>query len=427
MKHIYNAVKISLLASIATMFIKTWSLYGTPLKISDVFLFISFILLIVLIAKKNISITPPIFKHLIYFVTLFFILVLGTFTSLLLYGHLPFHLILLSYLRIMGCMFAFIEIIILGKEDKKFIEYAVLSFLFSFLVIPMAYIFPQFISNGLLMDSSNARFAGLFNDPNYYSNFSIIPIMVSLFLFTKEEKLRYKIIFFVLISMSLGFLVWTGSRSGWLGMIGAIFVFLFFEYKANGFKKLRWLFPTILLALCVGMFLIPATGQKQTRQRAQTLFSQENTNPNKKSNTIPYLSTLTKEQDRGAIWKQSLLFLKKNSIGYGPSYNNIIDIENNGPHRAVHNFMLESVLLGGIPLIFLFVFIFKKEKMLNCIIKPKNYFLLSAILGVFISCFFLDSFESRWVWIIVAIFITAENAGMLLYTDALLVKENYGK
>lgn len=419
MKYIYNVAKVSLLLSISTIFIKKWAILGSQLKISDIFLLISFTAIIILISKKKVVIDKNIIKSIKYIGILFFILSIGTTMSLIFFHQLPYKEIIVSYTRIIVNCLIFLEIILLGGENKHFLEQVIFSFLLSLIVIPMAYIFPILIQNGLLLDSSHYRFAGLFNDPNYYANFSIIPTIVLLFLFIKENRLFFKIIFFFCFALSLGFLIWTGSRSGWIGIIIALISFIFFEFRSKGYKKSLLTSFFILIALGIGFFLTPNVAQKQIKERAQVFIPRGEVSimSTKTTSIFPHIS-LTNGQDRWSIWKQSLIDFSKNPLGYGPSYNSIINLNNNGPHGASHNIILESMLIGGVPLIFLYLLLILNNK--NDYIKfykKNNYFLVSIILGILASSFFIDSFESRWIWIIIAIIIITQKSKAILFEN----------
>lgn len=403
MKSIYKISKIFLLLSIATIFIKKWTILSTPLKISDAFLFISFILIVILILNKDIIIKPHIIKSIKHLFIIFLILSLGSLISLLIFKNLPLNEILLSYLRIISCFLIFLEIIIFTSENQKFLKSIFISLFLSFVVIPISYLFPQLILNGFLLDSSSFRFAGMFNDPNYYANFIIFPTLGILYYFLKEKIILNKIFFFLIFSLSLGFIIWTGSRSGWLGLISALGFLIIFEYKLNGFKKSIITSSYILIAFIIGLLLIPPIAQTQITERLHIFIQNKDISKNKWNTGL----SITKGQNRLLIWRQSIKEFTNNPVGYGPGYNSIIDIsEEGGDHSVSQNIILQILLTGGIPLFIYLLFILKKnyQKFKKNIFN--NYLILSAIIGTLISSLFIDSFESKWIWVYLAIYIS---------------------
>ncbi len=403
MKSIYIISKIFLLLSIATIFIKKWTILSTPLKISDAFLFISFILIVILILNKVIAIKPHIIKSIKHLVIIFLILTLGSLISLFIFKNLPLNEILLSYLRIINCFIIFVEIIIFTDENQKFLKNIFISLFLSFIVIPISYLFPQLILNGFLLDSSSFRFAGMFNDPNYYANFIIFPTFGILYYFLKEKIIINKIFFFLIFSLSLGFIIWTGSRSGWLGLISALGFFVIFEYRLYGFKKSIITSSYILIAFIIGLLLIPPIAQTQITERLHIFIQNKDISKNKWNTGL----SMTKGQNRFLIWKQSIKKFTNNPVGYGPGYNSIIDIsEEGGDHSVSQNIILQILLTGGAPLFIYLLLILKKnyQKFKKKIFS--NYLILSAIMGTLISSLFIDSFESKWIWVYLAIYIS---------------------
>ena len=154
-----KAVKIFIILSIATIFIKKWEMMGGLLKISDIFFVIGFLLLIIDILRGKISINGTLKRKILLSATIIIPLLTGTLATILIFGNLPFRDIFISYLKIVVCLFNFISVIILSKDDQKFPAIILLSLLFSLIVIPIAYTFPSLIQNGFLLDNSNYRFA----------------------------------------------------------------------------------------------------------------------------------------------------------------------------------------------------------------------------------------------------------------------------
>ena len=429
-----KAVKIFVILSIATIFIKKWEMMGGLLKISDIFFVIGFLLLIIDILRGKISINGALKRKILLSATITIPLLTGTLATILIFGNLPFRDIFISYLKIVVCLFNFISVIILSKDDQKFPAIILLSLLFSLIVIPIAYTFPSLVQNGFLLDNSNYRFAGLFNDPNYFSNFMIVPIVILISLFIKNYRnVLLSIILFISISLSFGFFSWSGSRSGWLGLAVSIISLAIFQIvkfgKKNGLKRAVMLSLVIVFALFIGIKVVPKTGAQSITNRISSFVYVEHKDnivpsttlsPNYNDNQpVPKLTTvhfdLLSGQSRGKVWEQAFTNIFINPAGYGPGYNTIIDMkEPGGSHSVSHNIILEIFLMGGVPLfILLFIFLKKifwdnREKIIE------QYIIFSAILGTLVSALFLDSFESRWIWIIIAIYISLKSLPKIL-------------
>ena len=194
-------------------------------------------------------------------------------------------------------------------------------------------------------------------------------------------------------------------------------------------KRAVMLSLVIVFALFIGIKVVPKTGAQSITNRISSFVYVEHKDnivpsttlsPNYNDNQpVPKLTTvhfdLLSGQSRGKVWEQAFTNIFINPAGYGPGYNIIIDMkEPGGSHSVSHNIILEIFLMGGVPLfILLFIFLKKifwdnREKIIE------QYIIFSAILGTLVSALFLDSFESRWIWIIIAIYISLKSLPKIL-------------
>jgi len=100
-------------------------------------------------------------------------------------------------------------------------------------------------------------------------------------------------------------------------------------------------------------------------------------------------------------------------------YYEIINIKGEGiDHRLAHNFILETLLTGGILLFLLLVtliFYLIYSAFKN---SPKNRLseiniLIAIFMGLIISGIFLDSITIIWIWIVMALIISYNRENLL--------------
>lgn len=407
-----------LLASISTIFIGKISILG-PFKISDYLLIISFLFFIIAVFKTKINVLGEI-KYIRYIIISILIILIGTISSLIIFRDISIFDITKGYCHIIANSIIFIEILILSNNNKSFPKKILLCFLFSLLIIPFIYI-PE-INKYFLF--GNYRFRGLFNDPNYFVNFQIIPTLLILFFIIKENINKIiKVVLFIIFCVSVGLILWSGSRSGLLGLIASFVSLIFLLIYSIPKKKILGIIFLILISFPIGFYIIPKESHKNIIARTDkiqmvktkvlsNIITEKTKIPTKIIRApIALIYRLTSGQDRLNIWKNSLFFIIKNPLGYGPGYNKIVNIKGDGfEHRATHNFELELLLIGGIGLfiiINLFLLKIAIEALKNCYKQKFNelHVLLPILIGILVSGMFLDIFLFFLSWIIVALII----------------------
>ncbi|MEI7689098.1 MAG: O-antigen ligase family protein [Candidatus Nomurabacteria bacterium] len=418
--YVIRLSKFFLLASIATTFVKIPS-FHQYYRMSDLFLLISFIFITNLFFNKYIDFKKN--KNII--VAILFIIatnILGTILSYLIYKTLPLRDVLLNYARLSSCIMIYYEIIIISQVDKTFIKKSIICLMGSLIIIPISHIMKKIgIIDYLMFDPT--RFSGLLIDPNYFANFQIIPTILLLYFAIKDNnKYIYKILAFIGFMFSISMILWSGSRSGILGLIVAIFLLFFFYIKFTKTSIFKILITILILILSfpIGTILIPRYKNENLQTKTsnennqQSLIIKDITSENQKTRLESFsnISDAVTSNDRLLIWKSSIKFIKQNPFGYGPGYNQIINLHGDvGSNRVVHNFELELILQGG-----LLLFIFINYSLLKLLIKTYNiikfkYFneihaLVSIMIGLLISGLFLDSMPEKWVWIILALIVS---------------------
>lgn len=418
-----------LLFSIATIFIKIPS-FCEYFRISDISLFISSIFIIIAIIKKQVNFIEE--KKFIKILLFFIILNLfGSFLSLLIFRDLYNQTIIFNYIRLILCLTIFTEIIIISKKDVLLLQKSMWCFIVSLIIIPISFILYK-IGYMEYMMFDPFRFSGLLIDPNYFANFQIIPTLLLLYFIIKDNlNIKYKIILYLGFIFSISTILWSGSRSGMLGLLISILLLLIFFIKFSKTAKLKIaiIVTIVILAFPLGFMFIPKYRQiikktevKQEQQGSPTvkpvitdklLIQKEVIKIKQESRieTFSNVSNLVAEQDRIDIWKTAIYFVFKNPLGYGPGYNQIINISGNeGEHRVVHNFELELLLQGGILLFILFNYLF--INLLIKIYKKSNFksfneihVLVAIIIGLLASGLFLDLIPQKWIWVILAFII----------------------
>jgi O-antigen ligase len=284
----------------------------------------------------------------------------------------------------------------------------------SLIIIPIAFIMQKlgFIQH-LMYDPT--RFSGLLIDPNYFTNFQIIPTLLLLFFIMKNDvEIINKIILYIFFVLSISVILWSGSRSGILGLLFAILLLFIFFIKFAKINNVK-IFSVLLLVMIsfpLGFLAIPKISTPHEQGQTQSL-NQTSINkiiPKIRIETFSKPSNLVSGQGRLNIWNNSTSFILKNPLGYGPGYNQIINLQGDGgEHRVAHNFELELLLQGGVLSFIFFNYLIIKLLMLYR--KPyfKNFneihALTAIMIGMLISALFLDSTPEKWIWVIMALII----------------------
>lgn len=262
---------------------------------------------------------------------------------------------------------------------------------------------PGFLS--FFLDASQTRFTGFLFDPNYFASFQILPAFILLWIAIEKpfsKKIGWSVISFFLFILSVGSIVWSGSRGGMAGFIVGIIVMIGCFFWKYSWKKATCVALITVVGCLIAIVIIPSVGKEQIHARIQSIIVKNN--PDEHPSVIPFSA----RQGRGAIWKSAYYEIIKNPLGYGPDYGPTADIVgvNNDHHRVAHNTLLQILLTGGFGLLIVILiggyWLGKKFFLSDCPLSELHY-LFSALVGIIAAGVFLDSLWSRWVWVTIAL------------------------
>lgn len=391
-------------ASIFTFFITGINIINS-LKISSFLLYISVIFLMIAIFKKEINILSEI-KIISYFSIFVIFIIIGMIYSFVIFDYILTIEVAKGLFHILIIFLIFVEIILLSKNNNDLPQNILWCFLFSVFIIPFIY-FPD-INKYFLYD--NFRFKGLMGEPNTFSNFQIIPTILLLYFIIKGNYTKIiQTIISILFFLSIGLILWSGSRGGLLGIIISLIFLILLLVHSIPRKKITYLIILVVMSFPIGYYFMPSQSHTNIKARVVNIQTQSPKEGFIQQNKI--LGTISGQQDRLNIWKNSLFFIINNPLGYGFDYNKIVNIEgDNIGHRISHNFELQILLTGGIGLFIIINYILLSiiiRSIKNCYRKEFNeiHILLPIMIGLLISGLFLDALFLRWIWIIIALLI----------------------
>ncbi len=420
-----KAAKIFVILSVAVLFAK--SLLVGPFKFDVFFILAAALCTIVALLRKELIVDWKKLRPIGIAIALGVVAtLLGSYISHSLGYPLAWNTIGSEYRILAGCLLIFSEIIILGYDDKAFLRNVAYAFLASFLIVITPYVSVPFI--GAITQGSN-RFSGLIAS-DFYPTFMLLPtVLVFHFLVKASPTTRTAaraFFLFVLLSLSIGLIIWSGTRSGWLGLTGAILAYILIASR-NARRPFGYFFCLMLVfvsASGVGYYLMPAHAKTDIRNRIGYITTAPATvitmpvapgqspvlvpvQADNTVKTIPLIDAVSHNQDRLNLWMQGVSYIKKNVLGYGLNYANIINIDNS--HSGVHSFPLELLLTGGIVLfgcvsylLWLCVRSFVRYQVQNRATDIETV-LFAALIGFLICTLFLSSFLIRWFWIDLAL------------------------
>lgn len=260
------------------------------------------------------------------------------------------------------------------------------------------------------------RSYAFFGNPNFYGSYLVLIIMLGIALYlTAKNK---KTILFYITAVSLGYvaLLFTGTRSGWLGVFCALlFITVLVILKRRNLWKKWLLLFSVLMSLTV---MINLAEQGDFSNRFGSIFSD--------ASKIALQETTGREgSSRWFIWRNSLQLVKDYFwIGSGPDTFKYVfpatpeEREQYLGNRFMivdkaHNEYLQLAITLGVPALILYlslvVFVVRKTfqaiRIASEYEKIILYGLLSAILGYLVQAFFNISVVSvaPFLWVILGI------------------------
>lgn len=347
-------------------------------------------------------------------------LLIGTSTSIFTFGisALPWKFIIAEYARISIATVFFLLILYHCYQNTKFTRALFLALL-SPLITALIGRIPG-VPEKLHMLDGDIRFEGFMGDPNYFASFTLISVVFffALSIFKKHRFINAISLSGAVITVSA--VLWSGSRSGWLGLMVALAAFWITRVRFSDTKlKTAIRCGALIFFIMLIAFILMPTGQKHTILERIGFFAvrpQQTTSETTISNNIPpgpnQISYFIHSQDRLNLWKQSIAYFTKNRLGYGPGYSKIINIQSAGEHRVAHSILFETMLVSGILGLGLLIFTGYYFVKTWLYIKNPDYIWIgtwSALVGVMVSSFFLDALSLRWLWALAALFIASHH------------------
>lgn len=233
------------------------------------------------------------------------------------------------------------------------------------------------------------RFSASNLDPNYYANYVVIVVFVNLVMMEEkmmEEKKNGKFLFFVLTGMSIGVVILTGSRTGFINVI-VMFLVYFFLIRKPFLKK-------ILIVILISSFgFIFIEGLKLLNDEFLTYVYMTFS----RIETMKQIGAESTWSGRLGIWKDFFnVFQYSPWVGIGlgatgkasfylsPSLQNLMLSGALG--RASHNTFLSLAVETGAIGLTLYVLI--QLRIFNSFLKSRNHIirgLLLAVIGYWVA------------------------------------------
>jgi O-antigen ligase len=346
-------------------------------------------------------------------------LLLGTIVSLLIAESIPIKLVLVEYARILASTVFFLLILYYGYARPRFIMVLYFAFLAPVVIAVLSWL-PGAVE-GLGMTGGGTRFRGLFEDPNYFASFTLISavFLYALILHARGKLLQRSLAAAALLPITTT-LLWSGSRSGWLGLLAGLVVVTLtsVRYSTARVRTTITAVALILGTLLGGFALLNDEQHTELFARAGVRFESRAITPDSPATAdlpprLPLISVgqtaLTHGQDRFNIWRQVVEHFQANPLGFGPGYYQIINIRSAGEHRSTHSIIFETMVTGGIIALGLLVYVAYLSVKLWITRKDADYVwtgIYAAFIGVLVSSLFLDSLSLRWLWALGAMLVS---------------------
>jgi putative inorganic carbon (HCO3(-)) transporter len=236
---------------------------------------------------------------------------------------------------------------------------------------------------------------------------SILPLALA-FALTAKTKAKMLVNAGVCALLLLTLLL-TSSRGGLIGLVAMLAVMVLVPLKRpqDGKSRNRIVLPVVGL-VCASMLVwsfLPA----ETRGRLSSVLQLEN----------DYNMDTTNKDSRSAIWERGITAALQRPVGYGVSTFQMVDIRMGGKFRAPHNSILEVLVELGFLGLLLFIRMYllswrALQRVRHCLLAlaPSEEhdqmlvfgrMLQVALVGNFVSGFFLSMAYSVILWVLFAV------------------------
>ena len=421
--------KFFILAAIVTLFLRRdIVLLIKPFEILMLFGFLFFVLSFIFKEEGLDKLKQFFFQYLSWikiFALAFIFIIIGTLNGIYLYWENIDQEILI---RILGGFayfgintLTFFLILYYGKE-QKFTKNLLLAFYSSLIFIPFSFL-PRLAEKFSLINEG-LYFYGLHKNPTTFAFFLFFSLVLIIIAYIKTAELLKKFFYWLMATLILTLMIWSGSRSGWLvafiTMIWVSFYLYRFHYDnwaiVNKIKKVVFFIIAANSALFIAFSILPHYAKIMALDRIYPQIS--NNFPSiYKFEQISFKNALTKisnnpvptlpYQSRESLWPQSAQLFLKNPLGLGVEYFRYIKSINQGGYVThSHNTLLQAGLTGGIGLLLVYIFIHYKIIKIFWILKKDNEWLMlsTMIIGVFIFSLIGEFlYIVPWPWVIISL------------------------
>lgn len=288
----------------------------------------------------------------------------------------------------------YISLVILYICTRYFIKtekdiYVALNVLFIATIASLVYIY--IMTSGVISVQTEgvSRFSGGIGDSNEYASYILVLLPLAVYKVMNTGGL-VRILYSAIGCILFVIVIYTGSRGGLLGFVGAFSVFI----QHYAIKKLKYVIMLLLL-LAVSIYVFLPEGYLE---RAATITTHEK-----------------KEDSRDARLEQYKvaikMFLIRPVAGFGLDNYQFVST-NYGASRAmvVHNTYLEILVGGGllsfIPFLLILINSWKKLKIQNEYeknIRDLMVCLKASFVSILITSFFLTAGHKKILWFLLAL------------------------
>jgi len=268
----------------------------------------------------------------------------------------------------------------------------------------------QHFSLSLFKVGSYYRAESFFDNPNFFSTYLVIMILLVSTLYLYGQKLRYLLVwYFIHLTLFLA-LIYTMTRSGWLGIIvGFSFMTIFIVTKRKYLWK-RW--GLLLLSLVAIFIVVNLNNENSYFNRVNTIVKEAMVMINiEESETRDSVGS-----GRWYIWRNALPLLDDHILlGSGPDTFGLVFPQTDGTQMfdKAHNEYLQMAITLGIPALLVYLFIlvkillmgYKKAQKLEGQNQIIQFGLLAIIIAYLTQAFFNISVipVAPFFWILLGI------------------------
>ncbi|MFH1867221.1 MAG: O-antigen ligase family protein [Patescibacteria group bacterium] len=370
--------------------------------------------------REKLAIWLKIFPLLLIF------LLLGSINGYINYGidSTIIHATLVDLFFIITQLLAFLLIIYYGL-DTNFRKNLLLAFLVPIIFIP--FVFSYQLADRFTFLESNNYFWGLHQNYVIFGSLCFITFISIAIRFIYEKIKLVKFSYWLLGTLTLSIIIWTGARSTWLAIVLALITIIFYLGQRIAVNKTKYWTISLCFALftaLISFLILPPHAQVAAMIRVFPQVTNYDTRPAviKQISLGKALSSITEHpafsipyQNRGSQIPQALSLFSKNMWGLGTQYHRsskaIIEHPKIGAERymitGVHNSFFQVGISGGIGALIIYIWLLSQLIITSWRVKIKNreWLLLIAInIGLFAVTFFHGILRDLpWVWIIMSL------------------------